>query len=98
MKRRRIVAGVILLAAVAVLFAAGVWERVAYRETIEATGKAVRIKRWEWLPGAAEYVPHQPCTLCRMGKHSGCWGTRPPADLRTFRCTCTDASHDEVTK
>ena len=81
MTRRRIIAGVILLAAVvvAVPLVPGVWERVAYREELAAE-MAYRIKRWEWLPGTAAYVPDQVCRPCRRGRHEGCLMGRPTTE------------------
>ena len=96
MTRRRIIAGVILLAAVvvAVPFGPGVWRQVAYREEI-AAGMAYRIKRWEWLPGRAAYVPDQACRSCRCEQHEGCLMRHPPTDPNK-RWFAVPSSGDDV--
>ena len=73
MTRRRIIAGVILLAvvAVAVPFAPGVWETVAYEDRMLGSF-VVRMKRWDWLPGLTAYVPDQLCDSCRQQDHGEC--------------------------
>ena len=75
MTRRRIIAGVILLAvvAVAVPLVPGVWEKVAYREMKLDDGFVVYPKRWKWLPGQPAYVPDQLCESCLCGEHDYCW-------------------------
>ena len=71
MTRRRIIAGVILLAAMAVVLLGG-WRRVAYRE--KAVGAfVVCAKRWEWLPGPELYVPDQVCRHCEGRRHEYCF-------------------------
>ena len=65
----------------------------------------VRRKRHAWIPGEAFIVPDQMCPECDIEQHENCCpryasgycelrdGTR--VDLPgTFRCTCTDPSHD----
>ena len=103
----RIIAGVILLAAVvvAVPFAPGVWEKVAYREDT-FWGLAYFRPRWKWLPGTEKYAPDQVCTHCRSGEHDRCWRldleparhvVYSPAfrqEFPDFRCTCTDPPQD----
>ena len=73
MTRRGIIAGVILLAAVvvAVPFAPGVWDKVAYRE-VELGNLLFLKKRWDWLPGGANYVPDQVCGSCLSDQHIRC--------------------------
>ncbi len=137
MTRRRIIAGVILLAAVAVAVPAapGVWETVAYVEmpppppsaslhvlvkrnepwrdefpeitvTAESSLLSVRRKRHSWVPGAVFLVPDQVCPMCRIEDHPYCFprhssgvecelfdGTEVDVP-ESFRCTCTDPSHD----
>ena len=76
MTRRRIIAGVILLAAVAVAvpFAPGVWRAVAYEDCFLCDDElVVRWCRWEWLQGRTGYVPNQPCSSCLDGQHDHCW-------------------------
>ena len=71
MTRRRIIAGVILLVAVAVPFVPGVWERVAYVEH-EFGRMVVLEKRAAWLPGRTGYVPDQVCKSCSIDEHVAC--------------------------
>ena len=99
MTRRRIIAGVILLAAVvvAVPFVPGVWEKVVYRHELRLDHRpVVRTKLWEWLPGRPSYMPDQVCSICFRGAHDTCWrvydNRARPGGLR---CTCTDPSHDD---
>ena len=76
MTRRRIIAGVILLAAVvvAVPLVPGVWERVAYQEQdTHFDSVVVLVKRWSWLPGRSEVFPDQLCPWCRGRAHDDCW-------------------------
>ena len=74
MTRRRIIAGVILLAAVAVAvpFAPGVWERVAYRDEVMG-GFRIKVRRFEWMPRST-YFGDQRCGSCQdREKHQECW-------------------------
>ena len=78
MTRRRIIAGVILVAAVVVgvPVAPEMWERIAYRDAVLTDdGFMVRRKQWEWLPGRTVYVPDQVCRYCLRGEHGHgyCW-------------------------
>ena len=74
MTRRRIIAGVILLAAVAVAvpYAPKVWRTVAYRKQ-RIDGMVFLTRRWEWLPGRDVFVPNQVCSLCLKGVHNYCY-------------------------
>ncbi len=110
MTRRRIIAGVILLAAVvvAVPAAPGVWRKVVYR-SIDLGGMEGLTKRWAWLPGPYVYVPNQFCNYCRRAEHGYCWrvpdsalpgregfSLYPFLDFPAdFRCTCPHPSHAE---
>ena len=69
MTRRRIIAGVILLAAVVVATSAA--ESVAYREE-HSEGMVYLVQRWEWLPGNTVHVPNQVCFACLNGGHDDC--------------------------
>ena len=73
MTRRRIIAGVILLAAVAVAvpLVPGVWEKVAYREE-HAGGMVFLVRRWDWIRGRAVCVPVQVCRPCLHAAHDAC--------------------------
>ncbi len=74
MTRRRIIAGVILLAAVAVVvpLVPGVWERVAYRDEV-AGGFRIKVRRFEWM-SRSRYFADQMCGSCQdREKHQECW-------------------------
>ncbi len=108
MTRRCIIAGLVLLAAIALAapLVPTVWQGIAYKPQVEpCTSKSMYSemvfyrRRWSWVP-VPEIWPDQMCNLCGVGEHRICmsgpdkidgWGGDPPS---TFRCTCTDPSHD----
>ena len=108
MTRRRIIAGVILLAAVAVSipFAPAAWRAVAY-ESESRSGLRVHVKRFSWLPGPTSWIDDdQVCPRCIEGRHKHCWNLRLDGALRWrqrdrtieitfagFRCICADPWH-----
>ena len=107
---RRIIAGVILLAAVAVAvpFWPGVWRKVAYREEVSSVTMRIGdqqktaemvwlIKRWSWLP-VPSVLPDQICRECSLDSHEECSEEHYAEMLGRFRCTCTDPSHDGGTE
>ena len=86
MTRRRIIAGVILLAALvaAVPLVPGVWRALVYRVIRTApvegdkSGQPVLFlleKRWSWLPVDSTVIPDQLCRRCRLEHHNSCWST-----------------------
>ena len=75
-------------------------------EAAEPWAFRVMTKRWSWIPGHQHIVPDQVCAGCQVPDHAYCFhgattesGCTLPdgTDVRlpaTFRCTCTDPSHD----
>ena len=121
MTRVRVIALVVVLAAVAVAVSS---VPLAHRRVSTQGGMVVLVKRWEWLPGHQAVLRDQTCDFCTFGLHSNCLNNRslgltPGIDPSpnddghfglfvgngaleegafwlpaTFRCTCTDPSHD----
>ncbi len=62
-------------------------------------------KRYSWLPGHEFLIPDQICPCCIWDDHHTCFRSQPEAGCAlddgneidfpsSFRCTCTDPSHD----
>ena len=76
MTHRRIIAGVILLAAlaVAVPLVPNAWERMVYRFDKVGPGRLkIKVKRFDWMPGDTRNVIDQECPECMKGRHGQCW-------------------------
>ena len=80
MTRRRIVAGVILAAAIAIAmpFAPKAWELAVYRSERGRPGRlTITAKRFDWLPGESRIVIAQECPECVKDLHRNCWMSIP---------------------